>query len=195
MLDKTQVAAFFDRLAPSWDENCRHDGGKIARILDTAGITAGVSVLDVACGTGVLFPFYLERNVHRVTGVDISAEMIAQAQRKHTDERIALICADIEALAFETPFDRCVVYSAFPHFGSPALLIARLADALSPGGRLTVAHSESIAEINRRHTGHAGAVSVGLMPTDELAALMTPAFDVDAALADEHIYIVSGIKR
>ena len=195
MFDKTQVAAFFDRLAPSWDETCRHDAGKIARILDAAGITAGVSVLDVACGTGVLFPFYLERGVLRITGVDISAEMIAQARRKHTDSRIALLCADIETLTFEAPFDRCVVYSAFPHFGNPSLLIERLSEALAPGGRLTVAHSESIAEINRRHTGHASAVSVGLMPAADLAALMMPAFDVDTALADEHMYIVSGTKR
>lgn len=44
----------------------------IRTILDNAGIRAGVDVLDVACGTGVLFPDYLARDVHSVTGVDIA---------------------------------------------------------------------------------------------------------------------------
>ena len=41
-----------------------HDGQEpevINRILDLAQIRQGVRVLDVACGSGVLFPYFLER--------------------------------------------------------------------------------------------------------------------------------------
>ena len=44
-------------------------------ILDNGGIKEDIHVLDVACGTGVLFPDYLKRKVASVTGVDISQKM------------------------------------------------------------------------------------------------------------------------
>ena len=47
----------------------------IGKILDGAGVAAGKDVLDVACGTGVLFPDYLQRQVGSLTAIDISPEM------------------------------------------------------------------------------------------------------------------------
>ena len=74
-MNQREVIAFFNRCAPEWDAANIRDDGKIGFILDAAGIRPGCSVLDVACGTGVLFPDYLARGVSRVTGVDISPEM------------------------------------------------------------------------------------------------------------------------
>jgi len=194
VLDKVEISAFFDRLAPSWDENCRHDPEKIAVILDYAGIKAGVSVLDVACGTGVLFPYYLERGVKHITGVDMSRGMIERAAAKFADPRLSLICADIDALDFAESFDRCMVYSSFPHFGDPARLIEKLSKTLVTGGRLTVAHSESLEEINRRHREQANSVSIALLPVDVLGGVFARFFAVDVAVSNEKMYIVSGVK-
>ena len=56
MIDKRDVIAFFDKRAAAWDaEMIRHEP-VIQAILDNAGVGNGVRVLDVACGTGVLFP-------------------------------------------------------------------------------------------------------------------------------------------
>lgn len=79
-MNQREVIAFFNRCAPEWDAANIRDDGKIGFILDAAGIRPGCSVLDVACGTGVLFPDYLARGVSRVTGVDISPEMPALRQ-------------------------------------------------------------------------------------------------------------------
>ncbi|MDR1955819.1 MAG: class I SAM-dependent methyltransferase [Treponema sp.] len=194
-MDKHEVITFFDRLAPAWDAGSTHDEAKLAVILDHAGIAAGVSVLDVACGTGILFPYYLERKVSAITGVDIAPGMIEQAALKHRDPRITLICADIETLALPRQFDRCMVYSAFPHFEDPARLITALAKTLAPSGRLTVAHSESLERINRRHIHHAHAVSRLLLPAEELAALFWLFFEVDVIVSTDGLYVVSGIKK
>ena len=40
------------------------------------GYKKGRDILDVACGTGVLFPYYYEKGVASVTGIDISGEMV-----------------------------------------------------------------------------------------------------------------------
>ena len=59
MWDKKAVTAHFDGLAKNWDS--AYDRDVIQEILDAADIRPGVSVLDVACGTGALFTDYLNR--------------------------------------------------------------------------------------------------------------------------------------
>jgi demethylmenaquinone methyltransferase/2-methoxy-6-polyprenyl-1,4-benzoquinol methylase len=194
-MDKQAVIRFFDQLAPSWDAKSVHDEAKLEIILDHAGIHPGVSVLDVACGTGVLFPYYLQRGVIRITGVDIAPGMIRQARLKHRDPRITLICGDIETLSLNGRFDCGMVYSALPHFEDPARLISALAKILAPGGRLTVAHSESLERINHQHTHHANSVSTLLLPAERLAALLGLFFAVDVMVSTDALYVVSGIKK
>ena len=82
MIDKRDVQAFFDRLAPDWDADMVRNEAVIARILDNAGVCDGCTVLDVACGTGVLFGDYVKRGAARVTAVDLSPEMAARAAEK-----------------------------------------------------------------------------------------------------------------
>lgn len=194
-MDKDKIISFFNRAAEKWDEDSTDEPAVINVILDRAGIREGVSVLDVACGTGVLFPFYLERGVGRLTGIDISPKMIARAKNKFTDPRIELVNGDVEEAVFPSPFDRCIVYNSFPHFANPARLLNALAGHVAPGGRLTVAHGKSRAEIDRHHRNHAREISLGLMPENELAGIFSPHFSVDIILSDDRMFIVSGVKR
>lgn len=194
-MNKREIAAYFDRQAPLWDAHMVTDDEKIRLILDTAGVTRHATVLDVACGTGVLFPYYLARNVSRVIGVDISQEMTRIAIAKQNDPRIEVLCGDIETLPVHLRCDCCVVYNAFPHFEDPARLIARLAGWVKPGGRLTVAHSMGLEALRRHHAGRAEQVSREMLPPDALAALFEPWFEVQTAGADAEKYLVSGCRR
>ncbi|HWQ07263.1 MAG TPA: class I SAM-dependent methyltransferase [Feifaniaceae bacterium] len=194
-LNTDAVAAFFDQRAETWDAHSSPREDVINTILDVAGIARGVSVLDVGCGTGVLFPYYLARGAAAVTGVDISPAMIAQAKAKFgSDPRVALLCGDASALA-PGKFDTCVVFNALPHFQSARTLIDALSKALVPGGRLTIAHGDSRQVINARHTSGASEVSRDLMPADELAGLFRPLFRTDALHDDEDYYLVSGVLK
>ena len=194
-MDKQDIIEFFDRLAPDWDNNLIHDDSKINAILDYADIVKGVSVLDVACGTGVLIPDYLARNVENVTAVDISPKMIIAARKKFRDPRVRFINADIETADFPGLFDRCVVYNAFPHFPNPQNLIRSLAGRLIPGGRLTICHGMSRKKINAHHNNSANKVSMGLMSEIELSELFKAYFDADTVLSNDEIFVVSGIKH
>ena len=66
-MNKKEIAAFFDRMAPEWDANMIKSDEKINFILDAAGVKENSVVLDVACGTGVMFPYYLARSCSRIT--------------------------------------------------------------------------------------------------------------------------------
>lgn len=194
-MNKLEIAAFFDGLAPEWDAHQRCDDKKIELILDSAGIRPGISVVDVACGTGVLFPYYLSREVASVTGVDLSPQMIRIAATKLHDPRVQALCGDIEQLPVISRCDCCVVYNAFPHFEDPARLICCLTHWIKPGGSLTVAHGMGIESLQRHHSGRAQSVSRDMLSAAELSALMNPYFDITAAVSTSELYIVSGRLR
>ena len=195
-MNKSDVIEFFDRYAAQWDAEQIPKDAIINRILDNANVIEGLDVLDVACGTGVLFPFYLERKVRSVTGIDISHEMARLAAEKHAGiDTIRVICGDVEETRFDKQFDSVMVYNAFPHFPDPERLIATLASLLKAGGRLTIAHSASREQIDNHHSGAASKVSNGLMYADELKMLFEPFFDVDIMISNQEMYQVSGIKK
>lgn len=191
-MNKKDIIDFFDKLAPSWDGDMIRDDRIISEILDKGGVQAGKHILDVACGTGVLFGDYLERQVGSVTGVDISSEMAKIAAGKYPDSNISVICADVQSYDFTEKFDCIMIYNAFPHFPEPDKLFARLSELLKPGGKITVAHGMSRAKIDAHHQGSASKVSVGLMEENALAQLMGRWFTVDTVISDEEKYIVSG---
>ena len=191
-MNKQDIISFFDSLAPQWDADMIRHEDVITRILDLGNVTAGVDVLDVACGTGVLFPDYLARDVAAVTGIDISPQMAKIAGEKYP--QVQVICGDVEETTFSKQFDCIMVYNAFPHFPNPAHLIEVLAGLLKPGGTLTIAHGMSRAQIDRHHEGKASKVSVGLMHEDDLEALFTKYLTVTAKISDAHMYAVCGKK-
>ena len=195
-MKKQDVVEFFNRCAPTWDAEMIKSDAIIGKILDNAEVGEGQDILDVACGTGVMFPYYLERKAASVTGIDISPEMAKIAAGKFADcENVQVICGDVEEARFDRKFDRIVVYNAFPHFPNPQRLIATLAALLKDGGRLTIAHGQSRESIDNHHKGSASKVSNGLMSADSLKALFDPYFEVEAVISNGRMYQVSGVKR
>ena len=195
-MDKKDVIAFFDRCAPTWDADMIKSDEIIGKILDNAEVGADMDILDVACGTGVMFDYYLQRNVSSVTGIDISPEMAKIAAEKFAgEEKVQVVCGDVEEYAFQKKFDRIVVYNAFPHFPYPKRLIKILAGLLKEDGRLTVAHGMSREAIDGHHSGAASKVSNGLMTADSLRKILGAHFDVEVVISNRRMYQVSGVKR
>ena len=194
MIETKEVIEFFDRLAPGWDAEMIRSDEIIGIILDHAGVTEGKDILDVACGTGVLIPDYLERKVASVTGIDISPRMAEIAKTKFPQPEVTILCGDVETTDFGRQFDCIVVYNAFPHFPRPERLIERLAGLLRPGGVMTIAHGMSREKIDAHHHGAASHVSNGLMDAESLSAIMARHLRVSCVVSDERMYQVCGVK-
>ncbi len=192
-MEKKDVINFFDNLATGWDNEQIPKDAIIERILDNAGVTEGIKVLDIACGTGTLFPYYFKRKVNSVTGIDISPEMVKIAKGKFPETEI--ICGDAEEYPFNKAFDVIMVYNAFPHFPNPEILIKNLFEYLKESGRFTIAHSMSREEIQSRHEKRAANVSLELPTIERLAEMLEPYFNIDIKISDNEMYQVSGIKK
>ena len=191
-MNQQKIISFFDRCAPSWDEEQIRNEQVIEKILNNGSIENDARVLDVACGTGVLFPDYIKRGAV-VTAVDISPEMVKIAKSKFPD--INIICGDVEEIDFAEKFDFVMIYNAFPHFPDPERVIKRLSECLREGGRLSVAHGMSREALLKHHSGAAKEVSCELPTAEALAKIFEPYFKVDVIISDNEMYQVSGIKR
>ena len=191
-MEKKEIIAFFDRLASCWDDGNVRNEEVIAEILSKGGVKEGVRVLDVACGTGVLFPDYISLGA-TVVGMDISENMVKRAREKFP--QIQVICADAAEYEFEDKFDVIMIYNAFPHFDDAQKLIKNLSGALKENGRFTVAHGISEKELEECHSGSAKNISVPLVKKEVLADMMSPYIQADVLISDERMYMVSGVKK
>ena len=196
MMDRQKIIDFFDSESSNWDENSNLNSDIIKIIFDGAKIIADVTVLDVACGTGVLIPEYLARGVKHITAIDFSSGMIEKAKEKFSShDNVDFICSDALEYDFDRKFDRIVIYDAFPHFINPEMLIKRLSSLLNDGGILTVAHGASREKIQKFHDLHASEVSSPLPSSDELANIFSKYLDVIVNISDDKMYQVSGIVK
>lgn len=186
------IIEFFDSRAENWDTVNTQNQQVIHRILDLGDIKDGVSVLDVACGTGVLFPDYQKRNA-KVIGIDVSPEMVKIAREKFPEYEI--ICDNAVTYNFQKQFDRIMIFNAYPHFENPEKLIENLMKSLKIGGRFSIAHGASREEIQKCHSGVAQSISLDLPEAEDVASLLSKHLKVDIVISDSQMYMISGIKE
>lgn len=192
-MNKESIRQFFNDFAPRWDNEPICDREILNIILDNGEVTENIDVLDVGCGTGVLLPCYLERNVKSITAVDLSPEMVKIAKSKFPQAEI--ICDDAESISFDRQFDVIMIYNAFPHFPNPDALIENLYKALKAGGRISIAHGMSKKELDEVHKKSAGKVSNILPECEELKKMLEPYFNVDIMISNDKMYQVTGTRR
>ncbi|MCS7131459.1 MAG: class I SAM-dependent methyltransferase, partial [Hadesarchaea archaeon] len=90
-------------------------------------------VLDLGCGTGMLFQLLVER-ADFVVGVDIARGMLRLA-RSRANERVALVQADADLLPFaDESFDAVVSITMLQNVPNPAATMKEIARVLRIGG-------------------------------------------------------------
>ena len=121
--------------------------GFIDDLLDAAGVKAGMRVLDLACGPGLVARGAAERGALPV-GLDFSSAMVALARANHPGIRFEE--GDAEVLAFaDESFDAVVANFGIHHVAEPDRALAEARRVLQPGGRVAftswAAPAENIA--------------------------------------------------
>ncbi|MGH7037340.1 MAG: class I SAM-dependent methyltransferase [Stellaceae bacterium] len=108
--------------------------GFVAPLLDAAAVAAGMRVLDLACGPGLVAAAVAERGAEPI-GTDFSAAMLAEARARNPTIRFER--ADAESLPFaEGDFDTVLSNFGVHHFPEPARALSEVRRVLRPGGRV-----------------------------------------------------------
>ncbi|MEU9305303.1 class I SAM-dependent methyltransferase [Streptomyces sp. NPDC048269] len=137
----SSVERGYDLLAPKFDHTpFRTPDRMLDAVEETLAHHEGSfgAGLDLCCGTGAAIGMLRRLCRDRVTGVDLSAGMLAEAARTYADERVDFVRADARALppALGDSYDLAVSFGAFGHFlpaERPALFSA-VHSALREGG-------------------------------------------------------------
>ncbi len=111
------------------------DAAALARLVSFAGLGAGAHVLDAGCGPGLVAEAFLAAGC-RVTGVDLSAEMVTRARARcaRFAEAAAFSRGRLEDLPAQARFDAAVSRFVLHHVKEPLPFLAAQAARIRPGG-------------------------------------------------------------
>lgn len=138
--DPGNIRSGYDR----WSEVYDHDQNPLVAleepvVRDSLGDVRGLSVLDLGCGTG-RHALWLAAAGARVTGVDFSEGMLAEARRKPGADSVRFLVHDLrQPLPFEAgAFDRVVSGLVLEHLPDLRFVFGEARRVLKPGARAVV---------------------------------------------------------
>lgn len=110
-------------------------------VIEALGCKPGERVLEVGVGTGLSLPMY--PTWVRITGIDVSREMLVRARRRVEREALAnveaLVEMDAEHMSFaDGSFDRVVAMYVVSVVQHPERVMAELRRVCRPGGEILV---------------------------------------------------------
>lgn len=173
----TRQAVPFSTAAPIADQ------AALRMIVEAAAAGPDDSVLDVACGGGIVVCAFAP-HVRHATGIDMTPAMLERARRLAAEEGIANVTwrdGDVAHLPWpDRSFTIVTTRFAVHHFPQPDIVFAEMLRVCAPGGRIVVvdtyasADRRKAAEFNRlellRDPSHRRCLAL-----DELKALYSAA--------------------
>jgi len=161
-----------------------HPGRKT--IIDAMECRPGDNILEVGVGTGLSLPLYPEDV--KVTGIDISAEMLEKARQRVELEELnqveAVLEMDAEAMRFsDNSFDKVVAMYVVSVVPDPVQLVREMSRVCKPEGDIFIAnHFRSRNPLLK-------SVENLLAPLSKLAGFR-PDFDLDDFLQKTGLEVV-----
>jgi 2-polyprenyl-3-methyl-5-hydroxy-6-metoxy-1,4-benzoquinol methylase len=144
--DRNLASAFDGQAAKFERAPVQSDPKALEYLVEVADLPPDCLVLDAGCGPGLVSEVLLKAG-HRVVGVDLSAEMIARAQRRCAGFGARARFLQTSLFAAEgiltEPFDAAISRYVLHHMTDPLAFVRRQAELLRPGGVLVLSDHTS----------------------------------------------------
>jgi phosphatidylethanolamine/phosphatidyl-N-methylethanolamine N-methyltransferase len=138
-MDIDAVTTTYRRWAPVYDATFGAATGPGRRRAVARANALGGEVLEVGVGTGLALPLY--DGAARVTGIDFSEEMLAQARRRAADLDHVAALRQMDARSLDFPegrFDVVVAMYLISVVPEPERVLAEMARVCRPGGEVVI---------------------------------------------------------
>ncbi|HEX3885772.1 MAG TPA: methyltransferase domain-containing protein [Stellaceae bacterium] len=173
----TRQATVFNTAAPIANEDA------LQKIVDAGKPTPGDTVLDVACGGGLVVGAFAP-HVRHATGIDVTPAMLDRARKAAAEKGLTNVSwdqGDVTTLPYQDGrFDIVATRFSFHHFLDPLAVLREMGRVCAPGGRIVVVDScpsedkDKAAAFNRlellRDPSHARALPLSEMKSVFAAA-------------------------
>lgn len=126
--EKRRVMRHYDQSAKVYDVQYKEEqGAKIETALEKVKLDQNTALLDLGCGTGLLFD-YVAGETRFLVGVDLSRQMLKEARRKTKQcKRALLIRADADRLPFrKLTFDMVFALTLMQNIPNPVATLEEI---------------------------------------------------------------------
>ena len=138
--DKKIISQFSKQAIPFTKVPGHMDSVKL--LVDMSGVSESESVLDAACGPGIVACEFAKKSRH-VTGIDITPEMIRLAEKAQREKGLSNMTWDngsVLPLPYpDSSFDVVITRYSFHHFINPSEALAEMVRVCRFGGRVLAA--------------------------------------------------------
>jgi ubiquinone/menaquinone biosynthesis C-methylase UbiE len=192
---------YYESYADEWDKMFTAEDLEILSFLiDSFNIKQGSKIVDLGCGTGVLFDL-LRRKVGEnglIIGVDFCPKMTNKAKQNFPFETISEVDADVEYLPLKPGiFDSAISFAAFAHFTDPHKVMLEVSRVLKEGGSFHIIHLYSSRELEEYHHKTGGPVANDHLPNrkDMIALFEHGNFENIKITDHPGLYLASAFKK
>lgn len=165
---------YFNNLSANWDEVVGNDQARIQKlrnVFSMINIRRGDTVMDVGCGTGVLFTMIQEKIGTQGTliAVDTSEKMIEEAKKRYADfNNIQYIIGPLEEIQLpDKSINVILCFAVFPHIEDKLMALKKCHNFLTDDGSLYIFHLSDTKSLNEFHHNLNAPVNRDYMPVRE----------------------------
>jgi phosphatidylethanolamine/phosphatidyl-N-methylethanolamine N-methyltransferase len=147
-IDDSHVVAAYARWAPiyDWSFGAYTRGPTRTGVAEANRLPPG-RILELGVGTGISLPLYDKK--HRLTGIDLSPDMLDRARKRVADKDLSHVEAlhemDAGALTFpDASFDVAMSMFVITVVPDPDRVLAEMVRVVKPGGRVILVNHFSV---------------------------------------------------
>ncbi|MBF4693501.1 class I SAM-dependent DNA methyltransferase [Fusibacter ferrireducens] len=183
---------YFNATYQSWQKELTDEKRKIiSQTLTLLKVRTTDAVLDVGCGTGVLYDAMIERGISQYLGLDISENMLSAFRTVFPDAKT--LCGNFDDnIHLNQSFDLCIIFNSIPHFENLEMVFKNAYNHLKPEGMFAIVHARTRQGLKEHHQKINYSISHDPIPSDDTLVQLCEAnhFRLDTILDQDFFFFL-----